>query len=311
MLPSLLATLLLAAPAVALAPPAARPGDAVLVRVTGAAAAPKGTAAGRALGFWRHGDEWRALAALPSELSPGTIPVRVEAAGRAAEADLEVVEPGFSVRTLTVAGKYVEPPATVRRRMAADRKAFARAFARPFVPPLFEDRFDWPRRAPTSGRFGDQRTFNGKRASVHYGLDVVGPVGAPIAAANDGEVVLVRDAYMSGRTVVLWHGADVFTTYFHLSRVDVKVGQRLRRGELLGALGASGRVTGPHLHWGVKIGGLYVDPESVLAIDFTEGTAAPRTTAPPPAPEIVPPESATEVPVEPATGTPAEPANPP
>lgn len=309
MLASLAATLLLAAPAIELAPPAARPGDAVLVRVTGLAEPPRGTVAGHALTFWREGDEWRALVALPAELSPGTMAVRVEGPGAALVADLELVDPGFSVRALTVARRFVEPPAAVRRRIAADRKVFARAFARPFAPPLFQGRFDWPRQARTSGRYGDQRTFNGKRASVHYGLDVVGPVGAPIAAANDGEVVIVRDAYMSGRTVVLWHGAGVFTTYFHLSRVDVKLGQRLRRGEVLGALGATGRVTGPHLHWGVKVGGLYVDPESILGIDFAAGTAPPRSPGPPPAPpeaspeEGPPPEAAApELPVEPAAG---------
>jgi len=298
MLASLVATLLLAAPAVELAPPVARPGDAVLVRVIGAAEEPRGTAAERPLVFWQEGEEWRALAALPSELAPGTIPVQIDARGAELSAALEVVDPAFPVRTLTVAKKFLAPPAAVQRRIAADRKAFARAFARKFAPPLFQDRFDWPRRAATSGRYGDQRTFNGERASVHYGLDVTGPVGAAIAAANDGEVVLVRDAYMSGQTVVLWHGAAVFTTYFHLSRVDVKVGQRLRRGEVLGALGASGRVTGPHLHWGVKVNGLYVDPESILGIDFPAGTAPPRR-AGPPEPPAAPPETATEVPVEP------------
>ncbi len=303
MLVPIVVSLLLAPPVVEVAPPAARPGDAVLVRVTGVPAAPRGTAAGRALHFWRHGEEWRALAALPTELSPGTIRVSVQSAGATAEAELEVVEPGFSVRTLSVAGKYVQPPAKVRKRIAADRKAFARAFARPLVPPLFEDRFDWPLQAPTSGRFGDQRTFNGKRSSVHYGLDVVGPVGTPIAAANDGEVVLVRDAYMSGGTVVLWHGAGLFTAYFHLSRMDVKEGQRLRRGEVLGALGATGRVTGPHLHWGVKVDGFYVDPESILAIDFAAGAAPPR--APPEG--RTPPEAAADAPVEPASQTTAAP----
>ncbi|HYD39381.1 MAG TPA: M23 family metallopeptidase [Anaeromyxobacter sp.] len=301
MLAPLVATLLLAAPAVELAPPVARPGDAVLVRVTGVpegAGEPRGVVAERALAFWRAGEEWRALAALPSELAPGALPVRVRAGAAAVEAAIDVVDPAFPVRTLTVAKKFLEPPPAVQRRIAADRKAFARAYARRFAPPLFQDRFDWPRHAPTSGRYGDQRTFNGKRASVHYGLDVTGPVGAAIAAANEGEVVLVRDAYMSGQTVVLWHGADVYTTYFHLSRVDVKVGQRLRRGEVLGALGASGRVTGPHLHWGVKVNGLYVDPESILGIDFAAGTAAPRR-AGPPAPPAAPPETATDVPVEP------------
>ena len=277
-----------ASPAVTLAPAAARPGDAVLVRVAGAAAEPSGTAAGRKLRFWRAGDEWRALAALPCELSPGIIPVRVQAGGAEETADLEVVEPGFEVHSLTLANKYVEPPASVRKRMAGDTQAFTKAFSQPFAPPLFAERFDWPRRAPTGGRFGDQRVLNGKKRSVHYGLDISGPRGAPIAAANDGEVVAVRDAYMSGNTVVLWHGADLYTVYFHMDRVDVRPGQKVRRGDILGALGSTGRATGPHLHWGVKVGGLYVDPESILAIDFARGEAPRRTEPRPPKPEAPP-----------------------
>jgi murein DD-endopeptidase MepM/ murein hydrolase activator NlpD len=88
--------------------------------------------------------------------------------------------------------------------------------------------------------------------------------------------VLVRDAYMSGKTVLLWHGADVYTAYFHLDRVAVKQGATVRRGQRIGTLGRSGRVTGPHLHWSAKVGGLYVDPEALLAIDFAAGEAPPR-----------------------------------
>jgi murein DD-endopeptidase MepM/ murein hydrolase activator NlpD len=160
--------------------------------------------------------------------------------------------------------------------MEADKAAFARAFARPFEPPLFRAGFDWPRRDRTGGRFGDQRTLNGEKASVHYGIDVSGPRGAPVNAAEDGLVALARSAYMSGNTLVLWHGAGVFTVYFHLDRFRVREGERVRRGQLVGDVGATGRATGPHLHWGVKVDGLYVDPESVMAIDFERGAAPPR-----------------------------------
>jgi murein DD-endopeptidase MepM/ murein hydrolase activator NlpD len=282
MLAPLLAVLLSAAPALELAPPVVRPGDAVLVRVAGSAAEPRGTLAGRELRFWNAGEEgWWALTPLPIEAAPGTSRVRVTAGGSSLTAELEVVAPGFASHALTLAKKYVEPPRSVKQRMAEDHRAFAEAFAQPFGPPLFQAGFDWPRRAPTSGRFGDQRVLNGKKASVHYGLDITGPRGAPIAAANDGVVVIARDAYLSGNTVVIWHGAGVYTAYFHLDRMSVQAGQRVGRGEPIGALGATGRATGPHLHWGVKVGGLYVDPESLLALDFADGTAPPRRAGPP------------------------------
>ncbi len=282
MLAPLLSLLLSAAPALELAPPAARPGDAVLVRVSGSAAEPHGTLAGRELRFWSAGEEgWWALTPLPLEAALGISRARVEAGGSSLSAELAVLEPGFASKKLTLDRKYVEPPKAVQRRMAKDRKAFAEAFSQPFGPPLFQGSFDWPRRAPTSGRFGDQRVLNGTKPAVHYGLDITGPRGAPISAANDGVVVIARDAYLSGNTVVIWHGAGVYTAYFHLDAMAVQAGQRVSRGEPIGALGATGRATGPHLHWGVKVSGLYVDPESILAMDLDAGTAPPRRAGPP------------------------------
>jgi hypothetical protein len=299
-LPLLLA-LAAAAPDVTVAPAAARPGDAILVSVAGGSSAPHGTLAARPLVFWRSGTGWRAAGALPLEMPVGDGRVEVRIGERTATAPLAVVEPGFPSRAISgVPEKFVAPPPEVKKRMEADRAAVAKAYARPFGPPLFRKRFAWPREGRLSGRFGDQRVLNGEKATVHYGTDVTGPRGSPILAANDGEVALVRDAYLSGNTVIVAHGAGIFTAYFHLDRIDVRQGQRLRRGDRVGRLGATGRVTGPHLHWSAKVDGLFVDPESLLAIDFEKGTApgrAPRLpTAPvpsPPPPDAPPPAGAT------------------
>lgn len=289
----LLAVVAATGPAVLLAPAAARPGDAVLVRVQGARAAPAGTLAGQPLAFWRSGTEWRALGALPLELPPGTTTAAVDADGARAEAALTVVDPGFPSRSITVAPRFVEPPRRVRRRIESDRRAFAAAYARPPGPPRFLAGFAWPRESRITGRFGDQRVFNGRKESVHYGLDLTGPRGAPVAAAADGEVVLARDAYLSGKSVVLWHGADAFTLYFHLDRIDVRAGARVRKGQRIGLLGSTGRSTGPHLHWSARVAGLLVDPESLVGIDFSAGTAPPRDARPRPAP---PPDAPVEAP---------------
>jgi murein DD-endopeptidase MepM/ murein hydrolase activator NlpD len=304
---TLLAALLAAAPAapgLVLAPAAARPGDAVLVRVVRAPgrAPPTGALAGRNLTFWRAGAEWRALSALPLETPVGEVAAVVAAGGARLEAGLRIVEPGFPSRALTLPSRYVEPPAEVKARIAEDRAAFAAVYARPFEPPRFGSRFALPRQAPFAGRFGDRRLLNGEKETVHYGLDLKGARGAPVHAAADGEVALARDAYMSGRTVVLSHGAGVYTLYFHLDRIEVRAGQRVRRGQRLGRVGSTGRASGPHLHWSVRVDGLLVDPASLLAIDFARGTAPARAPRPP-AP-ATPPPAAPEAPVTPA-GEPA------
>jgi len=276
-------------PTLALVPPRARPGDAVLVVVRGAARPPGASVAGRTLSFFPVAGGHAALAGLPIETPPGPLPIEVTlgegGAGGVIRGTLRVEAPTFPHRALEVQQRYVEPPAPeVERRIAEDRAAFALAFSQPPSPPLFRGRLAWPRRARVTAGYGEQRTFNTVRPSQHYGLDLAGKVGAPVGAAQAGRVVLVRDAWASGNSVVLWHGAGLYTTYFHLSRIRVREGQAVGRGERLGEVGATGRASGPHLHWGVRVGDLYVDPRSVLRLSFEFRALTPRSRAPRPAP---------------------------
>ncbi len=124
--------------------------------------------------------------------------------------------------------------------------------------------------------FGDRRTFNGNTQSQHYGIDLDGKTGAPIVAANDGTVVLIRDCYTSGNTVIVHHGAGLYSLYFHLSKFLVKEGAKVKRGQRLGLVGRTGRVTGPHLHWSMKVGDLYVDPASILRLPLAKGAEGSR-----------------------------------
>ena len=258
-----------AAPSISLEPARVRPGDAFLVTVRGADA-PRGQVLGRPLRFYPIPGGFQALAGLAVETNPGPLAIPVEATGPAGEttlsAELLVTEPAFAETRLWVAQRFISPPPEARRRMKRDQAAFQRAFAQPFEPPLYREGFAWPREDELTSHFGDRRVFNGRQVSQHYGVDLAGQTGDPVAAANDGLVVLVRDCYASGRSVVLWHGAGLYSVYFHLSGFAVKEGARVRRGDLLGRVGKTGRVTGPHLHWGTKLDGLYVDPESVLRL---------------------------------------------
>jgi murein DD-endopeptidase MepM/ murein hydrolase activator NlpD len=312
---ALLAVVLAASPAAAFHPAKARPGDPVVLEVRGGRSAPHAELAGRVLEFHPvRAGAWRAVAALPLELLPGPIDVELRAAPTAvaaagpppsapspvtaaaplatapfATARLEVVTPGFRETRLAVPPRYVEPPPPeVEARIAEDRAAFLVAYDQRPTPPLFTKPFRAPRKAPITGRFGDLRTFNSEAQGQHYGTDFKGRVGDPVLAANDGRVTLVRDAYASGLSIVVFHGARLHTVYFHLSEALVREGDLVTRGQRIGRVGATGRSSGPHLHWGVRVGDLYVDPEAVLRLKLTGGLTAeavkprpPRTTGVP------------------------------
>ncbi len=282
-----------AQPSLSVQPGTAKPGDPILVTVRGVQGQPSGTVAGRALRFFQAAaDTWQAITGLSVEQDVGTVEVKVvgprTGAGRPLElvGALDVVDPGYPDRQLQVAGKYVKPPASVKARIAEDRAAFAAAFSQSFAPPMFQANFAWPRQDRITAPYGDRRSFNGKLQSQHFGTDIDGNTGDPIYAANDGQVVMSRDCYSSGSTVILHHGGGLYTSYFHMSRIDVKPGTRVKQGQKLGLVGKTGRVTGPHLHWGVKVDGLWVDGLTLLKLDFF-GTPEPRvaTSLPPlPAP---------------------------
>jgi len=262
-------------PSVTVVPARVRPGDAFLVVVRGPTSPPSASVAGHALAFYQVPEGFAAVGGLPVETPSGRLAIQValppgasaEAGARTVEGAVEVTAPGFAHRELEVPPSFVAPPPPeVQRRIEEDRAAFARAFSQPPAPPLFAAGFARPRRARVTAGFGEQRTMNGVKPSQHYGMDLAGKVGAPVTAANTGKVVLVRDCWASGLTVVLWHGANLYTTYFHLSRASVGQGAHVARGQLIGRVGKSGRASGPHLHWGTKVGALYVDPVSLLRL---------------------------------------------
>jgi murein DD-endopeptidase MepM/ murein hydrolase activator NlpD len=217
------------------------------------------------------GSGFQAIAAIRLEQVPTELPVVVRFSDQPAEdleGKLEVIAPGFPSRELEVANRYLHPSPEAKRWIARDHLAFQRAYAQPWTPPIFRRSFSWPRSAAVTAHFGDLRTFNGQRQSQHYGTDLNGQVGDPVTAANDGTVVLARSCYGSGNTVLIHHGARLFTGYFHLSKMQVRPGARVKRGERIGLVGKSGRVTGPHLHWAAKVGDSYVNPESLLALSI-------------------------------------------
>jgi len=287
---SLLSLVLLGAvrtdPALELIPPAVKPGDPVLLVVRDAGEVlPHGTVGARTVRFYRVGDHAEALVGIPVEEEPGQLEVRVTAGTSTFGAPLEVVPPEFPERKLTVASRFVRIPASARKRIKADQAAFQQIWDAPFGPRTFEDNFGKPRDAVITAHFGDKRTLNGKKPTQHFGLDLDGSTGDEIRAANDGRVVMVRDCYTSGNTVLLAHGAGLVTAYFHMSKFLVKAGEEVKRGQLLGLVGKTGRVTGPHLHFGAHIDRLWVNPQALLELPFPGATSAPAVFPPPESPD--------------------------
>lgn len=258
---------------VRLQPAEVRPGDAVLVEVTGTTTAPSGQLGSAELVFLPFGvDRFVAITGLAVEQKPGELQLevttRTEGLRELFTGALKVRPADFRKRQLSVSRRFTSISKADRARSRADQAAFREATDVDYVDWLFTGPFAWPRNAGVTAPFGDLRLLNGKKQSQHFGTDLDGDTGDPIYASNDGEVVMARDCFASGNTVLVHHGGRLFTSYFHLSRTDVKVGDHVKRGQLLGLVGKTGRVTGPHLHFGVKLDGRWVDAESVLRLEL-------------------------------------------
>ena len=175
-----------------------------------------------------------------------------------------VMKEEYPEQRLTLPSKMVDLDKKTLARVETESKAVHEAFAG-FVPhPLWKGRFMEPVQGKISGRFGSRRVINGQPRKPHSGEDIAAPEGTPVLAMNDGMVRLAADHFFSGKGVIVDHGLGLFSMYFHLSSVDVKHGQVVKKGQVIGKVGATGRATGPHLHWGVRLNGSRVDPYSLL-----------------------------------------------
>jgi len=153
----------------------------------------------------------------------------------------------------------VNPPPDILARIKADIAKVTELRKNTIKTTDFDQPWWWPALGPITGVFGSQRILNGQPSTPHYGVDIGAPIGSPVVAPVGGTVMLAEELYLTGNTVIMDHGLGVNSTYAHLSSMAVKVGQRVEQGQLLGEIGATGRATGPHLHWGVNVGQVRVD----------------------------------------------------
>lgn len=192
--------------------------------------------------------------------------LEVAAGGTARTLDLAVAARKFDIQRIDgLPEAKVTPDPAALARIAEENAKLAAARRRDTPETLFADGFRWPVVGRISGVYGSQRILNGQPRAPHLGVDVVRPVGTPVLAAADGIVSLAEpDLFFTGGTVVLDHGHGLSTIYAHLSRIDVSVGTRVRKGDPVAALGATGRVTGAHLHWGMSWFDVRLDPALVV-----------------------------------------------
>ena len=263
-----------AAVKVTVTPSAVLQGDVVLMVVTGVPSAPAldGSLAGRPLFFFPYADGYAALIGIDLEAKPGKSPWRIgfvdgSGAPRKAMGAITVKARNFPVQRLSLPPSMVDlspeddrraNAESVRLRTLVDSVGPDRLWRGPFTRPLATD-------AKAEG-FGSRRVINGKPRSPHSGADFAAPAGTPVVASNRGRVALVVEFFFGGRLVALDHGEGLYTLYMHLERADVAEGALVERGALIGAVGSTGRATGPHLHWGAHLRSARIDPEALLKL---------------------------------------------
>jgi murein DD-endopeptidase MepM/ murein hydrolase activator NlpD len=229
-----------------------------------------GSIAGEPLHFSPTASGWEALAAAPLDQGAQlelTVTITRNGEVDSVRANVPVARGSYPLEKLTVAPRFgTRPDSALQARMDREReRALAVSRASHSTPRLWEEVLK-PRDTRVTSAFGSGREFNGQIQSRHTGTDLAGAVGSPVRAAARGVVALVDTFYLAGRVIYIDHGEGLVSAYFHLSRQDVAVGDTVAAGQQIGLVGATGRVTGPHLHWVVRYGAISVDPLSLLAI---------------------------------------------
>ena len=258
----------------------ARPkiGDVAWVHVRGVSetATVEGSVGGRPLTFFAYGGGQAALVGIDLETRPGPQPWRVAVIEsgeepRRAAGKVTLQRRDFPVQRLTLPPGMVDlDPATERRALAEAERL--RTLYRTITPErLWRGRFTRPVGGSEPGTgFGARRVINGKPRSPHTGIDFAAERGTPVVVVNSGRVALVADYFFPGRLVVIDHGLGLHTLYFHLESVSVAEAERVERGQPIGTVGATGRATGPHLHFGAQLGAARIDPAVLLGLSFRD-----------------------------------------
>jgi murein DD-endopeptidase MepM/ murein hydrolase activator NlpD len=227
---------------------------------------------GKSFPLFRTGEDntYEGLLGLDLNLDPGTYTLKVH--GRMKGEPFEVSEgltvkpKKFPVRRITVDEKFANPPASVMQRIEREQALVNGILSKTTPRRYWAGTFARPVPGAASSSFGKRSIVNGQARSPHSGADFKASAGTPIHAPNAGRIVLAQELYFAGNTVIIDHGLGLYTYFAHLSKFKVSKGDQVDKGQVVGLVGSTGRVTGPHLHWTARLVGTRVDPLSILEL---------------------------------------------
>lgn len=249
----------------------------VRVPVEDRAAKVEGRFLGRPVHFspeFRDGQSSGFLALLGIDMQdkPGTheltVDVQIENEHQTLTYNVVVLKERFAVERLKLPKAKVDLDEKALARYKDEQAQVREALAEDSTSRLWSSNFREPVQGRTSGRFGSVRILNGKPKNPHRGEDIAAPTGEDVLASNDGLVRLTVDHIFSGKGIYLDHGLGLYSLYFHLSEILVSDGENVKAGQVIGKVGATGRATGPHLHWGARVGGAWVNPFSLVSLSL-------------------------------------------
>ncbi|MDC4203570.1 MAG: M23 family metallopeptidase [Candidatus Manganitrophus sp.] len=218
--------------------------------------------------FKKNTDEYAAMIGIDLDQKIGLQPLIVtwkkgESTDRR-EIPIEVVSASFGTETLKLPKAMVDLDPPTLARVEKEQARMKEIFNKSADQRLWEAAFIVPAEGKVAGTFGLRRIMNGQPRNPHTGEDISAPLGTPVLASNGGRVILVGEFYFNGHSVIIDHGLGLFSMYFHLAETTVKEGDVVAKGQAIGSVGQSGRATGPHLHWGVRLNGARVNPFSLI-----------------------------------------------
>lgn len=233
---------------------------------------------GRRVPFFQGASGPVGLLGIDMQDVPGTHELSIDVSGAQGTKRLSynvlVIREKYPVQHLTLPKDKVDLDEESLIRVKAEQEQVKTTLAELSPERFWEGGFVEPVHGTVSGAFGRVRVINGQARSPHNGEDIAAPLGADVVAMNDGVARLTVDHFFSGKGVFVDHGLGLYSMYFHLSDITVQNGERVTRGQVIGKVGASGRATGPHLHWGVRLNGARVNPYAMLALPVGQALAA-------------------------------------
>jgi len=210
--------------------------------------------------------KYYALIPVRYRTKPGLYKLKIVYQDKVKTYNVKVSWGNYKKEKLRVAKKLVYPPKSVLKRIRSEYKEAMKIYGSVIPEALWKHKFSLPLDSYITSPFGSARVFNDKVKSFHTGLDFRAKTGTPVKASNDGVVVLAKNRYFAGNSVIISHGRGIYTCYYHLSKINVKKGESVKKGQVIGLSGKTGRVTGPHLHFTTWLQGVIVNPKVLISL---------------------------------------------